>query len=346
MKKTLFTLFAFTFALAFVACQKEQTVINNTDNPGTNPPATPTEPTYQEGVYAPLMKIASLNYDDESVQTWTWDGEQLVSVQGENGDSRQFTYSNGRIASVSGTIGDLMGIISGISGTVSFTYNGTLLKDCTANSDGTDILLALFNHADNRISSVDAAVDADYISSMLNGMIHRGGERKYVDPKQIKLTAEDSSIHADFVWTGKNITRMTTQGSIPFGLSKETYETLKPYMPIDSAMLRLIDMYFMVSNSLPLVIDIADTMDFTYDTKINPFYCYLGDVTPANLSLNNVLSSSNYGRMDISVALGSTPTKVLSRPIDERSVYFYEYNDKNYPVKVEGTDNYTITYKE
>ena len=343
MKKIFFALLALTFVFGTFSCTKDQTVIDpgTTDNP-SDPPATPTEPTYQEGVYAPLMKIATINRD-ESVQVWTWDGEQLLSVYEEGGDSRQFTYSDGRVATATGSMTNLFGMLSGVSGTMTFTYNGTQLKNCTANTDGTDIMLTTFNHADNRISSLDIALDADYLSGMLNDMF-TGGVRA-VDPKGVTISESDNSIHSDLVWTGKNVTSMVTAGTVPFQLSKETYENLKPYLPLDSSMLRMVDLYFSVANSLPMQIAITDTITYTYDTKINPYYCYMGEVTPSNLSLNNVLSSNNTGSIVVSVALGS-PTPVHTQPINERSVYFYEYNDKNYPTKVEGTDNYTITYKE
>ncbi len=344
MKKTFIAFLSVAFALGFVSCQKEQTVVVPID--GDTTPAVPTEPTYQEGVYAPLLKIASIERDDdETVETWNWSGEQLTSVTSNSGTSRQFTYSNGRLSQVTGSMTNLFGVIPGIAGNVSFTYNGTLFKNCTVTSDGTDVVLATFGHADNRVSSIDIALDAEYISEMLNDMI-TGGMGKSIDPKQITLSEADNSIHADLTWTDKNVTAMTMSGSIPFDLTKETFQALRPYLPIDSSMLRMIDFYFMVANSIPMQIDIVDTLTYTYDNKINPFYCYMGEVTPSNLSLNNVLSSSNYGTIAISVSLGSSTTPVYTQPIDQRSVYFYQYNDRNYPILVEGSDNYTITYKQ
>jgi hypothetical protein len=338
MKKVFIVFAATALALGFVACTEKENITP------TGGDTTPTEPTYQEGVYAPLMKIETLNYDDGTVQTWNWNGEQLMSVT-EGNDSRQFTYSNGRIAQVSGTMSNLMGMIPNVTGVVSFTYNGNLLDKSTVNSDGTDLALMTFNHADGKISSVDAAVDAEYISGMLDGMM-TGAKGQKINPKQILLDTSDNSIHAELVWEGKNVKQMVVMGNIPFELSKEAYETLKPYLPVEQAMLSLIDLYFLVSDAIPLQISISDTMDYTYDNKINPYYCYMGELVPANLSLNNYLTMSSHGTATISVTLTETPMKVVSQPINDYEEYTYEYNEKNYPTYVEGSKNYSITYKQ
>lgn len=341
MKKTFFVFLSMAFVLGVVSCQKEQTVVTPEDN--TTPE--PTEPTYQEGVFAPLMKIASIDREEGICETWTWNGDLLTSVTNTDGDTRGFTYANGRLAQVTGSMSNLFGIIPGVAGTVAFSYNGTLFKNCTVTSSGTDVVLATFGHSGDRVSYIDLALDAEYISGMLDGLL-TGGKGSRLDPKQILLDTTDNSIHVDMVWNGKDVSQVIVAGDIPFALTKEMYQTIKPFLPVDSSMLALVDLYFILSNTLPMNINVADTIDYTYDNKFNPYFCYFGDINPSCLSLHNILSSNNHGSVSISVTLTSSPMQVTSQPINDRKVFFYEYNDRNYPTTVEGSDNYTITYKQ
>lgn len=336
MKKTFIAFLSVAFALGFVSCQKEQTVVIPID--GDTTPAVPTEPTYQEGVYAPLMKIASIDREEATSETWTWTGDLLTSVTTTEGGTRQFTYDNKRLVRATGSE-------SGIGADATFAYNGDQMVRCVASNSGTDVMMLSFSHANGRINGADIALDAEYISSMLDGLFPMG-KGKHVDPIQILLDTTDNSARIDLTWDGKNVSQLRVTGDIPFQLSKEMYEALKPYLPVDQSILSLIDFYFMVSNALPMQIVVSDTIDYTYDTKINPFFCYFGDIDPTCLSLNNVLSATTHGSVAINVTLTQNPMQVFSQPIDDRKVYFYEYNDRNYPTMVEGSDNYTITYKQ
>ena len=334
MKKTFTAFLALALALGFTACEKEQTVVTPDDD---STPTTPTEPTYKEGVYAPLMQIASIDREEGTCETWNWEGDQLVSVTTTDNDTRTYTYANGKLATARGSV-------FGISGDATFSYNGNQMTSCRLNNQGADVALVTFRHADNRISGADVALDAEYISGMLDGLL-LGGKGHRIDPKGILLDTTDNSIHVDLLWNGKDVSQVLVAGDIPFQLTKEMYETIKPYLPVDSSMLALVDLYFLFSNALPMNINVADTIDYTYDTKINPYFCYFGNINPTSLSLHNTLSSDNHGAVNISVTLTGSPMQVTSQPLNDRKVYFYEYNDRNYPVMVEGSDNYTITYR-
>lgn len=338
MKKLFLPLAATALMMLAAACNKEQIVDPPAEDDTTHvtPPAIE-EPTYQEGIYEPLMKIASIEKDDGNTDTWNWTGDLLTSVSSTDGTSRQYTYDNRRLVSATGAA-------FGASGDVMFTYDGDQLARCMVSTNDSTLAMLTFNHADGRISGADVAVDARYISGMLDGLIPSMRKGRLFDPKQITLDENDNSIHVDFVWSGKDVARVVVTGDIPFELTKEMYEAMKPYLPVDSSQLALVDLYFMISNSLPMQILVNDTIDYTYDNKINPFYCYLGEINPTCFSLHNVLSASNQGRVAINVTLMS-PMQVFEQPIEDYKVYTYDYNDRNYPVEVIGSENYTITYR-
>ena len=336
MKKTTILLFSAALALGFVSCTKEQKV-EPINGGGDNPP-TPTVPTYQEGVFAPIMKVVTINKDDGNTESWNWEGEQLKSVTSTESGTRRFTYQNGKLNSTTGSV-------LGVDGDVNFFYNGNELSRCTANNNGTEMALVTFSHANGRINGADIALDAEYISGMLDGFL-LSGKNKHFDPKQLTLTEDDNCIHMDFTWNGDDVTSVVTTGLIPFDMTKEMYQSIRDYLPVSETILSLVDIYFLVNNALPMRISIADTIDYTYDNKINPFFCFFGDITPTNLSLHNVLTAINYGNVSISVVLSSNPMQIYTQPMDETETYTYQYNDRNYPTRVEGSDSYTIIYKQ
>lgn len=331
MKKSIIILLAATIVMGAVSCKKEK------NEPTNN---VPTEPTYQEGVYAPLMKIETINYEDNNnIETWNWNGEELTSITSTNNGTRNFTYNDGKIARVNGGI-------MGINGIINFTYNGDQLKQCTVNNEGSDLALVSFTHAENKINGADVAIDVDYVVSMLRELIP-GLPTKSVNTKGIKLSESDNNAHVDFIWDNKNIKQMKMSGDIPFEVTKEMYESIKPYLPLEESVLSMIDIYFLMQNSLHLQISVSDTIDYTYDMEgFNPYFCYMGDVSPVNLSLNNVASASTHGKINLSVNLTGNPTQLFSRPNEDQENYTYTYNEKKYPTKVQGTKNYTITYKQ
>ena len=331
MKKAFISFFAAALALGFVSCNKENSVEPIGDDPA------PTEPTYQEGVYAPLMKVSAITYDDGTAETWTWDGNLLTSVASTGGDTRQFSYNGQHVVGTAGTE-------SGVPAQVSFTYNGNDLAKCVMNNNGTDVMMLTFSHAGGKVSGADVALDAEYISGMLDGLLLKG-KGKHVDPKQVFLDANDNCARLDFVWNDKDVAQMVVSGSIPFALTREMYETIKPYLPVDESILSIADMYFLLSPSLPLSINVSDTIDYTYDNKINPYYCYLGEVDPTNFSLHNVLTAISHGKVSISANLFQNPMQLFEQSLGDYKEYSYQYNDRNYPTAVEGSENYTITYK-
>lgn len=338
MKKTFFMILAAAMALGLVSCKKDDSV-----TPLDGGETTPSWPTYQEGVYAPLMKVASIKYTNGTSQTWTWSGEMLTAVSGSTTGSHHFTYSNGRVSQVSGNLSG-SSWLSG-SGTTTYTYDGNQLKECTMTRSGEDVAIVTFKHANGKVSGMDIAMDASYISDLINGLFSTFSG-KQTDPKAVTLTSADSCMHLKYVWEGDNVKRVVSRSVFPFEISKDMFDAISPYLPIDESITSMLNIYFMLYDAIPMSVNINDTTVYTYDNKVNPYYCYLGELDAANFSLNNVLTKTTTGSISIALNILQSSMQLYSIPTNDSEQYQYQYNDKNYPTTVSGSESYTITYKE
>ncbi len=338
MKKLFVALCAVT-VLALGACQKEN---QQTQTPSGN--STPNEPVLLqgEGIFNPGAHIVTVKLEGENSEAWTW----------SNGKLRKITpYENGSLneanaLTVSYT-GDRISQITDPTATLTFTYDSENLATATVNTGGANGLTAsVTERANNKIRKIEAGMSGEIINQYINlfsGMGVKSNEKFSCDTLSAEVTLN---------WTGDNVTRAEIVANTVVTVTlAELAQIPQVAAMIEGNSMAQLAVATMGNMPLDLTVQMFDTVEYTYDENLNPYYWFLGD----NLSEFSRLSKANMltkvAHTSLIINLPESITSVLTdipssfdMPLSERTSHIgYEYNDDGFPVKAY-TDEGDVEY--
>ena len=272
MKKLTVLLFAATM-LVFAGCKKEE-VKPNTPTPGPQPQQ---EDPDQPGLYSPSAKIATVTVDDVLSEVWNWDAEgRLTGVDDADGNEQVgFTYDDQSRVSTMTINGDEQ-----LSGTMSVSYNGTLIKRLSLSSGGVEVLGADVKYDGNKVSKATLTVGDNMVLDMFDSILAQylgemGGDSATTIPS-MELDTVSGSIN--FSWAGDNVNLTVMKINAELKTTIGTIVSLVPDMSVFGTLGTLVQMVAQSNPDLPVYIEVAmtDSADFTYNTTyINPMRHYM-----------------------------------------------------------------------
>lgn len=316
-------------------------------------------PTYAEGRYQPIEKIASIAEDGSLTQQWTWGKKNLEQIAMAGGGLTTLSYSGNLISKVT---------TDGASKEeIRYTYaNKQFAGSEIYYNDAKSIAFNNILHdANGKINGADITISDGFLMSMLGGMFGNGGGliknfgRPFTESlakmAQLRHQVEGSkfefagtTMNMSMIWDGENVKKLIVHGDITVNISTEDIDLVSQFMPIPEEYLGLIQMAMMLGGGkLPLNIAYNDTTVCTYDNNYNPMFCNWTQMfSPQNLSLNNLTYAEHLGSMDLSAKVMGQSVSLMSTPLNSNETYVYEYNDKKYPTLVIGEKDITYTYKQ
>lgn len=353
MKKIL-TIMCATALLGFAACNKDKNEPGNGGNSGQ------AETVQGEGIYNPAVKINRISYSDTTPdQIWVWDGNRLASIMTDTEDGGiDFEYtSEDRLQTVEASV---MG--ADIEATLSYNAQ-KLISGAGVNVGGIDALSAVMTHnAQNKLSHISLDADDELINMLLTLLPSLMGDMmgdstgdsplNYLTAAPAsKLSLENKSFEADFVWNGNNVARMIVNASLTMSttLNEIPTELLQTMVPEEYRGMIDLAVSLMGDTPIPVQLTVADTVDYTYDNKKNPLKGFFGQVSIAALSTNNIVTVSGHGNANISatIDLGITTMPLgQDTPLNDlgSNSYNYTYTANGYPSVVTDADGNTTTY--
>ncbi len=325
MKKILLAVCAISL-ISLVGCKK--------DDPTPEP-----QPTAGEGIYNPDAHIATV-VNNDGTQQWIWNGDKLDRIESSDNEGnatsvQQFTYNGNRIASISQTI-------SGVQTETRVSYNGNYISAISIFTDGVESVRATVNHsAANKINRVDLNVDASYITNLL-GMLTQGG-LSFKGNDGRKLTLNSTNIYATFDWEGDDVRRMIVNADINAGI---TMDDIGQIIDLNAILGDMAALLGLIQGEQPLVINLRDTIDFTYDEHHNPLQGFIGMLDPQVLSANNYILSENRGSAHVNLSFNIPLIPALDTTISILRVsdLFYTYNNAGFPLTVSDDQGNETTY--
>lgn len=363
MKKLFFALCAVA-ALGLTACHKDD---QNNGNNGNNNQQQEQIPE-GEGIYNPAKHIASVEYSDATVETWNWADSKLQSIATNdvdgNNSTATFSYDGWRLSQMTMEGGDM-------PGTVTYTYSGDKMSNFTITSGSMQMASVDIVHTGDKITHLDMNVDnaaLQLLANMLGNMGDFGGIFANAMGNRLtasmtraaqaaanggKFTIGNTDFDVDFTWTGENVSRVLLSATINLGITGDELSQLMSLDPSMSTYASLLS-YVAGDQELPVVVTINDTMDYTYDSHVNPKQGFFGAVNitldAAMLSANNAASATNHGTMnaDITITIPFLGAQHIpySQAIGDGEIidYTYIYNAAGYPATVEGSDGSVTFY--
>ena len=325
MKKIVAPLIALAVLLSAVSCKK-------TEDAHEIPAPVPV---YKEGVFHPVMKLASISDDGTVTQEWNWIGDNLDRITRNGTVLKTYSYEGDMIMRVSNN--------EGLGEELRYTYaNGQMTKCELYYQDVLAVTVDLQHNAEGKLSG---GIEQLLGSSMAKNQVQfakiadRAGDSKF--------SIGDKSFTLGFVWNGENVDKQIINGRFVVNVSSEDLEMVQNFMDIPEEYLSMIQMAMMLGGgTLPLQVDLADTITATYDEMYNPMFCNWGEIfSPQTLSRSNVLVMNNYFEVALSVSMMGQSMELLRRPTETLEEYTYQYNDKKYPVKVMGDSEIIYAYK-
>lgn len=348
MKKVLFALC--TVLMLTTACKKDNDGPENLNpsgggNQGGGTEQPETIPT-GEGIFNPAQKIVSISIDGEASEVWVWTDSMLTAINtademGALTESSTFTYNNYRVTQMNSRL-------QGMPFTANYSYSNDKLASVTATANGMPLLAINFTHNADKVSHL--SVDVNSMLLALISEMFGNGMFDFFDWFNLgkgsntgKWSIDDVTINADMNWQGDNVSQvlLSTQLSLTATLGE-----IRKMINLDSL---LGSTAYMLSalpdtTSIPLNIEMQDTLSYSYDTQHNPFYGFLGSLDPTTFSANNVTASTSSATAIFSATLNiSYLTIPVSFPYPLGSttkVFTYTYNTAGFPTTVtdsEGT---------
>lgn len=348
MKKLLLSLMALTMVVTVLSCKKD---------PNPNEGNVPAVPVYKEGVYNPVMKVASVTKNGDPDQEWSWQGDNLDRITWIGGEVKSYTYADGYITKVESDLS--------LGEELRYTYADGRMTKCDVYYSGALALQIDLQHNEvGKISGGQITIDDNFLMTLAGQLLGQGSffeklvgtpaAETMVQLAQIakahgdtKLSISDKVFSTSFVWNGENVDRQVLEGSLVLNVTADDLDLLQQFIDIPEQYLSLIQMVMMAGGgSLPLQVSIADTISATYDDMYNPMFCNWGELlSPQTLSRANMLTMSNNAAIALSISMMGQSQELLRRPFNTTEEYHYEYNDQKYPTKVTGTDEIIYTYK-
>ncbi|MBO7445375.1 MAG: hypothetical protein J6T86_03085 [Bacteroidales bacterium] len=249
----------------------------------------------QEGVYNPSKKIQKIYEVEDGVQAlsavWNWDGDLLASIDEYSGMdifTTTFSYDNSN---------RLIAMDNAVSHSECF-YDGNKIQKIVVTSNGVELGSYEFEHKGSKISLIKMNFDLgledfDWKKAAIVNPLH------FIIPEvcpTVKSAMENCSKDAKgeeitmaMIWSGNNV---------------KTIEV----------------------NYTSFIGTVTETVDLTYDNKINPTYGLLAQMS-TNVAANLFVNKNN----------PLTITTRISGYDYNKQTFTYEYQD-NIPVKVIWTD--------
>ena len=337
MKKIFATLCVLALIAGASSCKKDET--EQTPGSSSNS-STQTEnidyPEYHEGQYIPIMKISTVTEGSTLTEEWTWIGDKLdyITTHGDSEGEIRFTYDGDYITSVT----------NGPQQEMRYSYADGKITTIAVNDGNTTMVEAtLLRNNSGKISGATLDVDDEYLRDMISAMTGFGSK----DGADSKFDITSNTITLAYEWNNQNITTQRLNVSVDIKLTQEEYNSLKEVLPIPEQYQSIADALVATQGGLPLRLKMNDTTTYTYDNRINPHYCFWGTMISAEvLSLNNVLTETTTGTVNVAALLMGMEIPLLSNPTPDYTEYEYEYNSKYYPTKViSGETETSYTYK-
>lgn len=346
MKKLFVSLFAVAILASVVSCKKTETseeIILT--------------PVYKEGVYHPIMKVASVSENGILSQEWSWNRDNLDHITWIDDGVKTYTYTGDYITKVVSN--------QSMGEELRYTYaDGQMTKCEVYYQDAMALSVDLQHNASGKISGGEIMVDDNFLMNLAGQLLGQGSffERLVGTPAAqalvkmaqvarvsngAKLGISDKTFSTTFIWNGENVDKQVLNGSFILNISSEDLELVQNFIDIPEQYLTIIQMAMMLgSGSIPLQIGLTDTISATYDNMYNPMFCNWGDImSPQTLSQSNILTMNNNMLLTVSIALMGQNQELFRYPNNTSEEYRYEYNDKKYPTKVTGTNEIVYTYK-
>lgn len=340
MKKIITMLCCATLML-MAGCKKEEQP-NNQGSGNSNPVVQHDE---REGAYDPVCKISGITYSDGSeAEVWSWQDGRLQHVN----QNVMFSYlSDGRVDQVDISNLSLGELLPGtqLSGTLHLDYSGDYISNLTVSNNGMQVLAAQVQHDDNshKVSGATLDMSEDLLLDLFN-MLLAQFLNDSTGSGNVATSVDNVTGSVAFQWEGNNVSQArlnvgfrveSTVGTLVNLVGEENLSMFGTYGS-------LLAMAAARTPNLPLYFDVTvgDTVDYTYDNKVNPFKNYLGRVHISCLSANNMNLEVHSGNAHVAIS-----TTILYQtvqvyqtsyplPIGSNSYEYMEYNAAGCPLRI------------
>ena len=357
MKKVI-VMFCAAALLCLVGCKKEDptpAATSTTSSSSGGGGGTPAPESNQEGVYNPNCKIVKIETNGETTEEWDWDdNNRLQSVLDGNGSVRTtFTYDDNRVNSVT-RYG------SQLSGTIGVTYSGNYISRISLVNGGADVVGATVSHSNNKISGATLKMSDTYLMDMFNALLTQYVTDSVGNSLAHEVDNVQGSMNID--WNGENVRQIRMDVSfrvkILWGALKGVISNLSAF-GVDSSMIAYANA---LPDNTPIIFNVTarDTANYTsYDSKVNPFRHYLGNLEnllqldASMFSANNAIAGTVSGTANIAISAEITvfgytqevPFTTLDRPLPSSVISnSFTYNSDNYPTSVTDSEGNITTY--
>jgi hypothetical protein len=346
MKKFVVILSACAMMAGAVSCKKEK--IEPIEDP---------VPVYAEGIYHPVMKLATVTEDGVLTQEWNWVGDNLDKITSPDGGATTYNYTGNYISKVS-TAGDQ-------TEELRYYYDeSNKFTKCEIFYDGMQaVTMNLTHNAAGKLSGAEVLVEDSFLLSLASGLLGGGSlfeqlvgrqaaesmiiMAKLQHAKNPKFTMGSKEFGMVLDWNGENLSSQVINGNASIILDTNDLNLLQMFLDIPDEYLGLIQMAMMFQGGLPLTLTLNDTIACTYDTNYNPFFCNWGEIfSHRNLSLNNASTMRMSGAVSISASMMGQTMDLYSYPLSDYQEYEYQYNEKRYPTQVSSGTEVLYTYKQ
>ncbi|MBQ6068524.1 MAG: hypothetical protein IJK84_03385 [Bacteroidales bacterium] len=346
MKKIAFILLTSALMVGAVSCKKDK----------IEPEEVNPVPVYAEGVYHPVMKIATVSENGSLAQEWSWVGDNLDRIEGVDGSTTAYSYMGNYISKVTST-GDQAQEIR-----YSYDANNTFAS-CDLYYGGAKAVGLSFEHnASGKLSGADITIDDNFLLSLAGNLLGFGTGFEKLLGRQgaealimmvrlshnggAKFSVGEKAINAALEWEGDNVSKMIVSGNVTVLVDTNDLNLLSRFVEIPAEYLPIIQLAMSFNGGLPITLTMSDTIACTYDTNYNPRFCNWGEImSPQVLSLNNVLTMTTTGSISITASLLGQILPLYSYPMDDYTEYQYQYNEKRYPTHVSGDVETDYAYK-
>lgn len=346
MKKLFVTLCTLALLVSIASCKKEKEPV--VENP---------IPVYKEGVYHPIMKVATVSEDGNIVQEWSWLGDNLDHITWTGEGDKSYSYNGDLITKVVSN--------QGLGEELRYTYTGEQMTKCEVYyEEELAVSIDLQHNEAGKISGGMITIDDNFLMNLAAQLLGQGsffeklvGTRTAETMVQMakiakaqndsKFSIANKSFTMNLEWNGENVDKQILNGSFVVNVTSEDLEFVQNFFEIPEQYLSIIQMVMaMTGGNLPLQVTLSDTIVATYDNMYNPMFCNWGEVfSQLTLSRANILNQENHFDVALAISVMGQTQELFRRPEDTFAEYSYEYNDKHYPTKVISDTEIIYTYK-
>ena len=337
--------------LSLVACKKGE------ETPTPNHPNNPAQQyDTREGAYDPVGKIVAVTYsDDTPSEEWVWENGKLQRV---NNDVL-FTYrADGRVDQVEIQNIQTGGLlpIDGLGGTMAVSYSGDYISALSVMNDGTEALTVQVQHnSAKKISGATIDLSDNVLLDLFNSMLAQFMPDS-TGSDNFATAVDNVTGNVSFSWNGDNVNQAllnigfrvaTTVGTLVNLIGEENLSSM---FGENGSMLALAASMF-PNQPLYFNVTVGDTVDYTYDNKVNPFHHYLGRLHISALTANNVLSEEHTGNAHVTIttSLGGSNMQLYETdyplPLEPNYYEYLEYNAKGCPLRMVNADYVETDYQ-